>query len=277
MKKKITEAHVTALLAERHKNDVFVSQCKTGQSLAADHFSILDAWCMKRSWSQQLMIGYEIKLSRSDFMQDQKFHKYLDYCNEFYFVTTSGTISKHEIPKEVGLIVLTKNANSLIKSKRAAYRQIDFPVDLIKYVLISRAEIQASSKIWSSAHSSNQKREFFEAWLQNKKIDQSFGRMLSKEIRTEVNKKILDVEYDNKRLQQQIEALEHIKKFLSDIGVENVEHFWDIRHKVRRMIYDTMPDDMILNRFLNTLQNVQRYAEDWQQTIKNIKDNIEEK
>jgi len=48
--------------------------------------------------------GYEIKVSRSDFLGDDKWDNYLKYCNYFYFVAPKGLIGKHELPDGVGLI-----------------------------------------------------------------------------------------------------------------------------------------------------------------------------
>jgi hypothetical protein len=52
-------------LAQRHKDDVFVPECKNGPTQTGSHRR-LDAWVMLKTWSPVTMIGYEIKVSRSD-------------------------------------------------------------------------------------------------------------------------------------------------------------------------------------------------------------------
>ena len=87
----ITANKIQSLLAVKHSKDIFVPECKDGPTHTADHLR-MDAWVMKRSWVRPLSIGYEIKISRQDFLNDQKWHSYLNYCNEFYFVCPAGLI-----------------------------------------------------------------------------------------------------------------------------------------------------------------------------------------
>lgn len=50
--------------------------------------------------------GYEIKVSRQDFLTDKKWQEYLPYCNQFYFVVPKGLILPEELPPEIGLIYI---------------------------------------------------------------------------------------------------------------------------------------------------------------------------
>lgn len=64
----ITAKAILELLRAKHAEDVFVPECKTGPSQGHDH-SRFDAWVMKKSWANAATIGYEIKVSRSDFLR----------------------------------------------------------------------------------------------------------------------------------------------------------------------------------------------------------------
>lgn len=56
---------------------------------------------------QKFMIrGFEVKISRADFLGDDKWQTYLHYFNFFYFVTTPGLINPKELPPEVYLLEL---------------------------------------------------------------------------------------------------------------------------------------------------------------------------
>ena len=79
---------ILSLLRKKHVQDIFVPNCKTGPSWTATDYWIFDAWVMNKSWTNQRVIGYEIKVSRSDFLQDSKWRSYLGYCNMLYFLTT---------------------------------------------------------------------------------------------------------------------------------------------------------------------------------------------
>jgi hypothetical protein len=81
----LDSADVKRLLAKKHESDIFVEECKTGPAGSRS----LDGWAMEKSWANPRIIGYEVKVSRSDFLRDTKWHEYLDTCNEFYFVTSS--------------------------------------------------------------------------------------------------------------------------------------------------------------------------------------------
>lgn len=48
--------------------------------------------------------GYEVKTSRADFISDKKWRDYLPFVNEFFFCAPPGTITKDELPPEVGLL-----------------------------------------------------------------------------------------------------------------------------------------------------------------------------
>jgi len=54
-------------------------------------------------WNRETM-GYEIKMSRQDFLQDKKWKKYLQFCTRFYFVAPKGIIKPEELPENIGLL-----------------------------------------------------------------------------------------------------------------------------------------------------------------------------
>jgi len=129
-------------LATKHSSDIFVPECKTGQTWFNDKLRKLDAWVLRRSWVHFGTIGYEIKISRSDFLRDKKWPEYLDYCHEFYFVCPWGMIQKNDIPdNRVGLCWITKNGSRVIIKRHADYREIGVPKLLLYYVLMSRVVV----------------------------------------------------------------------------------------------------------------------------------------
>lgn len=135
------ESDIIKLLEKKHKNDVFVSHCKNGSTWGTRGLLILDAWVMKRSWVNPLVIGYEIKTSRNDFINDTKWKKYLDYCNAFYFVCPPQIIKKEELPIEAGLYYTSKNVKMLYIQKPSLYRAIPIPEEIYRYILICRAVV----------------------------------------------------------------------------------------------------------------------------------------
>lgn len=140
--KKITATKITELLGQRHKDDLFVSQCKNGESYGRKLLK-LDGWALVRTWSPVTTIGYEIKVDRRDFEKDQKWPGYVPYVHRFYFVCPPGLIKAHELPKGIGLVWTTMAGDKLLTKVRAAPQEPD-PVkmtSLMLYVLMSRTVV----------------------------------------------------------------------------------------------------------------------------------------
>lgn len=139
-KEKITSTKIKMALAEYHPKDFFISECKTDSTYFSGPQGLLifDGLAVTRSYTSPCVTGYEIKISRSDFQRDNKYHLYLQYCNEFYFVVPAGLLKKDEIPDDMGLIYYYPETGKLTKKKRALYRQIEEPVGVYKYIIYSR-------------------------------------------------------------------------------------------------------------------------------------------
>ena len=109
--------------------DAFYSEVKTGRSLPG--YLRFDAVAIKQSWKRPLIIGYEIKVSRNDFLRDKKWRNYQKYCHEFWFacpvVGNDGNhvIKLDELPGDVGLIYYSPEHDTLFTKRRAMYRKID--------------------------------------------------------------------------------------------------------------------------------------------------------
>ena len=137
---KITAADLTRLLAVKHYKDIFIPQCKTGGTwLGTPH--ILDGWVMPRSWTKPI-IGYEIKISRSDYRRDKKWAIYMEYCHVFYFVVPYGLIEPREVPDPAGLRYVSKTGQSIRTVKKAEFRwRQRIPMSIAQYVLMWRAKV----------------------------------------------------------------------------------------------------------------------------------------
>ncbi len=136
----MTEAEVLTVLAAKHTRDLFVPHCKTGPSWYNDNQLILDAWVMPFSWTRPI-IGYEVKVNRSDFRRDHKWVNYLSFCNLFYFVTPWGLLEEKDIPAEAGLIWLTKTGAGIRYIRKAPSRWWhQIPQSIFQYVIMWRKE-----------------------------------------------------------------------------------------------------------------------------------------
>jgi len=141
----ITSSQILALLETKHIKDVFIAECKNGETWGARDLLKLDAWVLKRTYSPLTTIGYEIKCSRADFENDQKWAGYLTLCHLFYFVCPAGLIRSTDIPSNIGLIWVSKAGK--LHTKRKATRvspDIQKQNGLLIYALMSRSKIVAN-------------------------------------------------------------------------------------------------------------------------------------
>ena len=73
----------------------------------------LDMFYFNR-WNRECR-GYEIKISRGDFLQDKKWETYLKFCTYFYFIAPAGIIKVEELPEKIGLIEIDVRQVDLAK------------------------------------------------------------------------------------------------------------------------------------------------------------------
>jgi hypothetical protein len=100
----------------------------------------MDAVAIKKSWVHPLVTVYEVKVSRNDFLRDDKWPQYLAYCNRFYFACPSGLIEEKDIDDpRVGLIWVNDKGNCITK-KSIPSRAVDIPAEFYQYILFSRID-----------------------------------------------------------------------------------------------------------------------------------------
>lgn len=179
--KKVTSTEIKEALAEYHLKDYFITECKTCSTYFPDPQGLLifDGLAIRKSYTKPCITGYEIKVSRSDFLQDAKWHLYLQYCNEFYFVVPNGLISKDELPENVGLIYYYPDSGCLKKKRKALWRDIEEPVGVYKYIIYSRLDQDRMPFYESRA-------EYARDYLQDKESKRmlgiEFGSRMAKEL-----------------------------------------------------------------------------------------------
>lgn len=209
-KKKVTSTDIKLALREMHSNraSYFITECKTCSTYFPDPQGLLifDGLAITKSYTKPNIIGYEIKVSRSDFLQDNKWHLYLQYCNEFFFVVPKGMVKKEELPENVGLIYYDPDTTNLRTVKKALWRQIEEPVGVYKYIIFSKLEHDRLPFYEDRA-------EYAKDYLADRKDKKYVGAMLG-------TKLAQDVQEAHKRLERmqnvekQLEAWSKVEKIL---------------------------------------------------------------
>lgn len=213
--KKLTANNLIALLHDKHPVDKFlaIEECKTGSTWFQYRCPRLDMWVMARSWAHPRFIGYEVKISRSDFLNDTKWTDYLDYCTEFYFVAPPNVIEITEVPEQAGLLVATKNCKRLLTKKKAPVRNIEIPQSLLIYILMCRTQIVGDMSLTRPTIAIWQER------LKQLKSNRKLGSDIAWQIRLQVEKRVKAVQDENRLVRTENERFRDIKEFIESKGV----------------------------------------------------------
>lgn len=107
---------VIQALRQRHRNDIFCTEVLCGRNDAVrwdlghkprqkglvEATRRMDGLSITRRWDRIVVCAFEVKVSRSDFLRDEKWSEYLPWCNRFYFATPKGLLNDDEKEKLEG-------------------------------------------------------------------------------------------------------------------------------------------------------------------------------
>jgi hypothetical protein len=188
----------------RHSTDLVIPECKNGPTQMGSHRRF-DAWVLVRTWSPITMIGYEIKVSRSDWRRDEKLADYQGLCHQLYIVAPKGVVPVEELPESVGLIEAVGDGSRLVTRRKASRREIPLPGELLVYILMARvAPKQEDDGDWASPERRREhNRQQLEQWAKTKSDRRELSYLLSEKIREQFHaqeKAIAAAEERNKEL-----------------------------------------------------------------------------
>lgn len=232
---------IVQLLERRHSDDLFIPECKDGPTHGGGH-ARLDAWAMAKSWTRPSITGYEVKISRGDFLQDNKWPSYLPMCNQLFFVCPTGLIQPPEVPDHVGLLWASKTGGKLYTKKKATYREIPFPEDTIRYVLMARV------RVTREYDPTGDRRQFWADWLRDRKLNREFGYKVSRTLATRIREEIDKVQSENERLREENGRYEDIRKLLHALDIDPRKTWmataWQVRQRLEEA-RSVLPDGLI--------------------------------
>ena len=194
-------------LAWRHAKDLWVPECKDGATQSREHRRI-DGWAMLRTWSPPTIIGYECKVSRSDWLRDQKFGDYRRMCHLLYVVAEKGIVEPSELPDGVGLMVPI-GADRLKTVRKAARHDGPIHEGVYQYILMCRAEIKAE-------HPSDSRPERVQRYRQMmtdaKDVGEAVARIVSRRVEEERQRA--------NAAERRARDLEHLDRRLRELGLD---------------------------------------------------------
>lgn len=217
-KQRISAAEIQLLLENRHSKDVYVQECKGGPSWGSTHMR-LDGWAMKKSWANPMLTGYEIKVSRADFLKDDKWMNYLGYCHQFYFVCPVGVIKPEECPEQAGLLHVTSTGSRLYTKKKAPTRDSNEGevMLLMEYLLMCRTRI-CKTNLYHYEKRDNVK--YWEEWLKEKEHKRNLGWMVSGRFKKWYEELRRSTIKENEDLKNQNKHLENVKTLCDELGID---------------------------------------------------------
>lgn len=219
----MTADNLVRALAVKHAGDVFVAECNLGSSWNACRR--IDAWAMPKSWSPLTFVGYEVKVSRSDFLRDEKWTDYLPVCHQLYFACPAKLIAAEELPADVGLMWLT---GSRFVTKRKAVRRTPDPaalVQLMAYVLMSRSRIVADMH---EARGEESRADHWRRWLEEGAKEQELGHLL----RGKISQRLREAQEGRRRAEEDAKRFASIEEALSRMGLSRSAGVWQVERKL---------------------------------------------
>jgi hypothetical protein len=198
----VSSFDIKKALAKKHgEREFFITECKNGPT--GNGLLQFDGLAIYKSWAHPNIVGYEIKVSRSDFLRDAKYSRYLPYCHEFYFVTPTGMVQRQEVEESIGLMWYNPNTEALTTKKKAVHRKIDVSSEMLLYIIMNRLE---SDRL--PFHST--KTEYWRYWLDNKISNRELGY----QVKSKLLDKIGELERENQRYSRFKEEHTEYKKII---------------------------------------------------------------
>lgn len=212
---KWTASHIVQRLAEKHARDVAIAECplEPWGSLRADF------WAMRPSWAKPLVTLYEVKVTRQDFLRDEKWMKYLPYCNAMYFACAPGVMDRAECPPQAGLMEISKTGSMMRTLVKAPWRADDHEAlaRVTKSVLMNRVWTRGGLQINGPQES---RAERVAAWRAAVEGAQDIGHMASRRIREELAMAEVRVTKAEKEAAARIAVYERFREELLRIGLD---------------------------------------------------------
>jgi hypothetical protein len=218
---------ISSLLADRHAKDVFVPECKMGSAGSRT----LDGWALLPTWSPLTTIGYEIKVSRSDWLRDQKFEAYRSACHLFFVVAPKGIVQAGELPTGVGLLEpIGKGPGCRLVMRGKATRGTPDEAKLARlmaHVLMWRKDQRDYGALTREGRAA-----FWRRWVDEQRDYDAIGRSVRGRMR-----QILRDAVDARRVaESRAKGLEYADEVLKELGVRAGWDRWSMKRNIERAL-----------------------------------------
>lgn len=211
---KVTSDMILKQLAARHTEDFFMTEVKNGPTQLGTHLR-MDAVAIKKSWANPCVSAYEVKVSRNDFVRDDKWPGYMQYCNRFSFACPDGLIQKDELPPEVGLFWYKGDGKHFKIVRHPVFRPVDIPSNFFMYIIMCKLDSDRYPFF-------SDKSEYFKSCIENKRTASELGHKLSYKIAeelTDMKNKLYSAEFETERAKEAIDLQNKAINLLRSKGI----------------------------------------------------------
>ncbi len=249
MPEKVGADMIKRALGKRHIDEVYLTEVKTGPTWYArpGELKRLDAVAIKKSWTNPRITGYEVKVSRSDWLKDEKWPGYRDYCHRLYIACPSGLIQPTELAEDVGLVWYYPETDKAAVRKAALFREVEVPASMFYHLLISHTTSDRHP-FFSSA------REYFEALRRDKDERRKLGHYVAGQIAETLRsyeEEALELRRRAERAEEKAAKWDRVDALLQGFGV-NTWRGWE--DKLRQLLTSKVPPQAV--------KLIQRLSED---------------
>ena len=242
-------------IERRHADDLVIPECKTGPSQSSTHRRF-DAWVLVRTWTPITTIGYEVKVSRSDWRRDEKLADYQGLCHLLYVVAPKGVVPVEEVPDGVGLLEAVGDGARLVTRRKASRREIELPAKLLVYILMARVvpsrdrEMRTYEEMGREARRAELKR-----WAESKQERRGMSYLVSQRIREQFEAQ----EEALREAQATAKRLETVRQRIVELGFDPDTRAseWAVSGRLGEMVGvvgDRIP--ALLRRSISELEHV---------------------
>lgn len=211
-------------LSRIHTGDFWTTEVKDGPTAARNGGAMrIDGVAISRSWAHPRFVGYEVKVSRSDWLRDDKWHAYTEFCHEFYIACPSGLIQPEEVPQDVGLAWVSPDTLHVTRKRKAVFQKIEPDAWFLMYLIYSKLDSDRYP-FFSSAV------EYWEAFVRSRAHRHNLGAQVSGALKEHIE----DLTREVVRARDQIAEFERVKSEMRSAGLEAGE--WGTSYTLRNVL-----------------------------------------
>jgi hypothetical protein len=200
-------------LSARHRRDLVFPEVKDGPTWGAAPMRI-DLVAIAKSWSPVRISGYEIKVSRSDWLADDKWMAYTRLCHRFSIAAPKGIVLPTEIPPGIGLVEATARGLRTVLKPVHTDPDPDATVLMLLYLLMFRTV--PGDPLSLAARSREDRIEVWRSRLAEKDAARRVGYAVASKLR----ERLRELESAGKNAIANGDAMQEVERWLIEVGAD---------------------------------------------------------